>query len=236
MAYQGEALYRLQEIDLSLLANRKRLKAIAASLANDVAVRTAQEQVEAAEATLKPLQTKQRDLELQIQSTQNKRKTTEQRLYSGNVKNPKELQDMQQEIESLKRWHSELEDRLLEVMVEMDDAQTLLETNQAELESVLASRESENADLFAEKRELEAANEELSAQREALAGQIEAASLERYETMRPKKGNRPMARMSGENSCGACGVRLNETMAKQVRQQDDLLLCPSCQRMLVYQP
>ena len=120
---QGKALYELQQIDLTLIQHNKRLQAIAAQLADNAAVQTAQAAIDDAEAALKPLRTKLRDIELQVQSTRTKRETTEKRLYSGSVTNPKELNDMQNEIASLKKWLSELEDRTLEAMVEVEDAE-----------------------------------------------------------------------------------------------------------------
>jgi predicted nucleic acid-binding Zn-ribbon protein len=55
-----------------------------------------------AQKTLTPLQSRARNLELEIQSTSEKIRLTDQQLYSGKVRNPKELQEMQQEIQSLK--------------------------------------------------------------------------------------------------------------------------------------
>ena len=53
-----------------------------------------------------------RDMELEIAAAVEKRQTAEQRLYSGEVQNPKELQDMQMEVEALARRKSVLDDEL----------------------------------------------------------------------------------------------------------------------------
>src|SRR5690349_11413307 len=99
---QADALYHLQEIDLQITQAQKRLTEIATALADNQVLNDAQNQVQAAQTTLTPLQTKARNLELDIQSNTEKIRVTDEHLYSGRVRNPKELQDMQQEIQSLK--------------------------------------------------------------------------------------------------------------------------------------
>src|SRR5690606_32754045 len=89
---QAEALYHLQEVDLSIAQAQKRLGEIAAALADNSLISEAQSQVDQAQETLTPLQAKARNLELEIQSNSDKLRLTDQQLYSGNVRNPKELQ------------------------------------------------------------------------------------------------------------------------------------------------
>src|SRR5690606_19989334 len=121
-----EALYHLQQIDLEILRHRKRLKEIATALGDSAVVQDAQVQLTSAQEQLKPLRTKMRNLETELQTNTQKAKSTEDRLYSGSVKNPKELQDMQLEIDSLKKRNAELEELLLEQMVLVDEAEALV--------------------------------------------------------------------------------------------------------------
>ena len=235
MAYQGSILYQLQEIDTGVVQRQKRLSEIEAELGNDVRVKLAQSKVESSEKVLKPLQTKQRDIELQIDSTKQKHTTTEQRLYSGNVKNPKELQDMQNELASLKRRTAELEDQLLEAMMEVEEAQETVSDAQSSLEQVLSEAEADHADLLAEKRDLEGQIEDFQGRRPGVVESLSGALLKRYEQLRPSKGNRPLALLKDGTNCGVCGVQLNNSVAREVRQQsDDLQPCPNCGRLLVY--
>ena len=229
---QAKALYDLQEIDLAIQQREKRLQAIADQLANDEAVQAAQQQVTSAEVTLQPLRTRMRDLELQLQTTREKRDTTEKRLYSGTVSNPKELQDMQQEIESLKKWDAELEDRMLEVMVQVDDAESILEESQTTLETVLQEAAAENQDLLAEKQTLEADIVDFRTKRETAVTKVDAVNLKLYDEMRPQKGNQPIARMSEDATCSACGIRQMGVAAKDVRRSDELVTCKNCKRIL----
>ena len=73
---------------------------------------------------LPPLKTRAHDLELDMSGTLQKATAAEEQLYSGRVKNTKEMRDMQQEIAALRKRHGELEESLLELMMTIDDGET----------------------------------------------------------------------------------------------------------------
>src|SRR5215204_5733468 len=123
---QAEALFHLQEIDLQLIQAQKRLNEIATILADNKLLLEAQTQLEIAQKTLTPLQTKARNLELEIQSTSEKIRLTDQQLYSGKVSKTKKPQEKQKEIQSLKNRTHELEDILLENMLNVETAENTL--------------------------------------------------------------------------------------------------------------
>src|SRR5512146_2214181 len=110
-------LYRLQQIDSQLDQAHARLKQIEAILSNNEAVRQAQERTEAAAAQLEQERKALRKAEEIVQAQRLKIEQTESTLYGGKVRSPKELQDMQNETVSLKRYLSVLEDRQLEAML-----------------------------------------------------------------------------------------------------------------------
>lgn len=228
---QAEALFHLQQIDLRLLRNQKRLKEIADALTNRAAIDAAQTQVERTQDKLKPLHARQQNLELEIQSNSQKAKSTEDRLYSGNVKNPKELQDMQHEIGSLKKRNDELEDLLLEQMVTVEDAEAELDAFKADLEHVTAEWESQHSDLLQEQAQLETDSQSaLEARKQALQ-KVEPPSLQLYNEMKGKKANQPIAALQGQ-SCSVCGMEQTLTIQQDVRHGQGLVTCSNCGRIL----
>lgn len=230
---QGKALYELQQIDLTLIQHQKRLQAIATQLADNAAVQAAQATVHQAEATLKPLRTRLRDIELQVQSTRSKRESTEKRLYSGSVTNPKELSDMQNEIESLKKWLSELEDRNLEAMVEVEDAETVLSDAQSTLAQVMNDAAVENRDLLSEKQRLESEMSKFQQKRVDAVKVIDAPHVQLYESLRPQKANQPVAHLTADDTCSVCGIRQMGVVTKEIRRGEDIIYCKNCKRILV---
>ncbi len=230
---QAQALYHLQEIDLALAQTQKRLNEIASQLKNDVALISAQDQLKAARATLIPLQTRARDLELEIQSNATKIKETDIALYSGRVRNPKELQDMEHEIESLKKRNNELEETLLDTMVLVESAEKALIQSESNLTTVESSTESRNVSLVAEQRQLKVHHSHLVEKRTKLLPDINAESLRVYNTMRPRKNNQPVALLMNQ-SCATCRVEQELAIIKEARKEQQLVYCSSCGRILVY--
>lgn len=231
---QGKALFQLQEIDLTISTHLKRIAEIQTQLEDNQAVQTAKSRLEKAEALLSPLQTQLRDLELQTQSAQTKRKSTEERLYSGTVTNPKELEDMQREITSLKGRQSNLEEQTLDLMLQIDEAQTQIDEAQTNLNDIVEAAEAENADLIEERETLHAEVDALKSQRQTTLADITSDNINTYERLRPQKANRPIGRLTPDDTCSACGIKQNNTVAKAIKQGEDLTPCINCKRILVY--
>ncbi|MCS6836051.1 MAG: hypothetical protein NZ750_08545 [Anaerolineae bacterium] len=212
---------------------RKRLEEIAQLLSDSQAVQAAQAALQAAEARLKPLKTRQRDLELQLQSARQKHKATEERLYSGAVRNPKELQDMQQEIATLRRRDAELQDQELEVMVAIDEAQAEVSAAQAHLEQAQAQLAERHGELFAEKLALERDLGQLEGQRQQISSTIQPEHLKLYASLKPGKGGHPVASLKGTH-CSACGIEQTSVVVKAVKSGEPFTYCTNCRRILVF--
>lgn len=232
---QAQALHRLQEIELSILRSQKRLNEISALLADSRAVTEANSQVQAAQQALTPLQTRARDLELEIQSNSDKIRATDEHLYSGRVRNPKEMQDMQQEIQSLKKRNDSLEDTLLEVMMAVEEAEARLNTTQEQLKQAAAGWESQNQQLLDEQNRLKSDQTLFHQQRRQALEAVEADSLNQYNTLKPRKHNQPVAVLAGD-TCSACGVEQTMAIISETDRGVTLAKCLSCGRILVRKP
>lgn len=230
---QAQALYNLQQIELQIVNYQKRQREIKAILENDKEIIKAQAQVDQAQETLTPLRAQMRDMDLQIQSNISKREAASERLYSGNVKNPKELQDLQNEIESLKKWQTELEDRMLEIMVAVEEAEEALATAETQLQTTRDTRAKENQALTTEQAEIEQAIQQLNADRETTLAKITPENVKLYNDLKPRKANRPVSLMR-EESCTICGIQQTPIVAKEVRQGDKLVMCKNCGRILLF--
>lgn len=231
MMPQAEALYNLQEIDLRILRCRKRLDEIESALEDNAAVIEARAQVEGAQAALAPLRAELRDLELEIQTNTTKSKNAEDRMYSGKVQNPKELQDLQNEIAALKRRNDDLETKLLDLMIEIEAAEETLEGREAELARVIEESEAGHADLLEEKNNLEGEIEALTETRQTALEDVTKDSLKTYNALRKRKANQPIARLEGK-SCGVCGIEQSVAVAQAARKRDEFVECINCGRIL----
>src|SRR5690349_3211544 len=96
-------LYRLQQVDSQIDQIQSRLKAIQQIIENDVTLRTANEHFGAADNDFKTAERILKLRETDVERQRIKLEQTEASLYGGKVHNPKELQDLQRDVLSLKR-------------------------------------------------------------------------------------------------------------------------------------
>ena len=100
---QIDYLYRMQQVDDEIRQGKERLSIVLRLQKESAELLVARERAKSAKDELQRSRTSQNDLSLELSSLNNKSKRSEDRLYSGMVKNPKELADIQQEIDSLGR-------------------------------------------------------------------------------------------------------------------------------------
>ena len=226
------ALYRLQELELDILERAKRIKAINAQLEDDAALREAEAENEELQAALEATEARVRDMELEIATALDKRQSAETRLYSGEVTNPKELQDMQMEVEALTRRKSVLDDELLKLSSERDDRRGKAEEAAARYDQAREKHERESKALLDEKKTLKTSVNQLLAQRKSSVAAIPQQAFQTYNSMRTAKSNRPVAVLR-DKACTICGIEQNYIVITAINRGDDLVNCQNCGRILI---
>jgi predicted nucleic acid-binding Zn-ribbon protein len=186
---------------------------------------------ESAQATLRQQQADQRDIDLQLDELRAKIKKNSDKLYGGKVGNPRELQDLQAEVDQDRRLVSGLEDRSLGQMETVEQAQRL--ASEADGAHARAEEAWKN-DQLAMKDEhatLKTRLASLMARRTALVAQADAAALRTYESLRKSKSGMAVARVS-QRRCQGCHVEVTTKLEQQARISSDLVFCNSCGRIL----
>lgn len=227
---QVDLLYRLQQIDDEIRDGKARLSHVIRSQRETAELIAAQQRAAAAASQLHDLRSNQTDLNLELRSLNTKAQRSEQRLYSGTVKNPKELEDLQAELDSLSRRRSVLEDELLEVMIMVEDAQEEDAAAQALLQETEALWKEDQANLQQEQSDLIARVNELTAQRNKHLQLISSASLQAYENAQRRAGTTAVVLLSN-NRCRGCLVTVPANLVKAV-DEGKLVQCDSCSRIL----
>lgn len=224
-------LYRLQQVDSQIDQIQARLKTIQETLENDLELRAANER-------LVTTQTKHRDAERalklsesEVEKQRTKIEQTEASLYGGRVQNPKELQDLQKDVASLKRHLETLEERELEAMITAESTEKDLQTAKAELERVQSKLKEQNSDLARESEILRKDLERLGSERQAVVTDIASQALGAYEQLRKQKRGLAITTIA-DNSCEACGTTLTASQQQTARSTSQLFHCPTCGRIL----
>ena len=224
-------LYRLQQVDSQIDQIHARLKVIQQTLENDATLRAANENFAAADGKHKEAERALKLSEAEVEKQHIKIQQTEASLYGGTVRNPKELQDLQKDIISLKRHMETLEERELEAMLAAEGTEKNLQSARTDLERVQSSLRDQNQDLSQESDRLHKDLERLNSERQAVVSDIASQALGVYDQLRKQKRGIAITAIA-DNSCEACGTTLTASQQQSARSTTQLFHCPTCGRIL----
>lgn len=225
------ALYRLQQMDSRMDEARARLEEIRRELGNSEALREAESRLDEAERAYRKAERALRNAEAETKELRVEIEQSEARLYGGTIRNPKEVQDLQKKVESLKRHLAEREDTQLDAMLSLEEAETARREAKKALELAQVAALSQNHALREEAESLEESLSKLEHQRKAILPDISPAALARYEELRRTRRGLAVSVMR-EESCDACGAPLTPALQQKIRASSELVVCPSCGRIL----
>ncbi|MCH6160054.1 zinc ribbon domain-containing protein [Streptomyces marispadix] len=161
----------------------------------------------------------------------------QKRLDSGQVTNPKDLENLQSEIASLARRQGDLEDVVLEVMERHEAAAERAAELAQRVEAVQAKAEDAVARRDEALREIDEESGSVREERRTTAGSVPEDLLKLYEKIREQQGGVGAARLF-RRRCEGCQLELNITELNEVREapEDAVLRCENCRRVLVRTP
>lgn len=228
------SLIALQALDTAADAARKRLSEMpAAEQAITSALSTAKTSVEAVKARIQENQGARRALEKDIASVDTRLARFDD--HKAAVKTNHEYTALLHEISTAKSEKDAIEERLLILMDEGDTMAADLKAAEATFKGEQAKADQARAALAAERSAVEAELARLAAERPTAAAGADARSLALYEQLLKGRRGVAVAALHGE-LCTACHVRLRPHMTQQVRRNDAIVQCDSCQRILYFVP
>jgi uncharacterized protein len=180
------------------------------------------------------LTVEQKKVDADVEQVKTRRQRDQQRIDEGLVSNPKDLQRMQQERESLQRRIVSLEDDELEVMERLEEAQQTLDgltvrlaETDARLAELSAARDRKAADL-------EQSLGEVARQRGPVVADLPADLLALYDRLREAKGGVGAALLRARR-CEGCNLDIDNAELAQIRSapSDSVIRCEECSRILV---
>lgn len=226
-------LFQLQQLDLELDRLKAELQTVTHALQGDARLQKLRAEYKSAQLQLQSGLQTQKEAEWALEDVSRRLQVQEQRLYSGAVSNPKELQSLQQEVQRLRAQQSRQEESALEVV---DAAEALRDLAQRKLTDLTRAEEawqkacsslSSRHDCLAE------CQKELRAKRTALSSTFDLDLLTRYDQMRRTKQGRAISKVE-QNSCQWCLVILTPSELQRVRISPELQTCTNCGRILYY--
>ena len=224
-------LYRLQQVDSQIDAIRARQNWIHETLQNDVKLQAATQALSAADNKYKDAARALKQTETDVEKQRIKIEQMESSLYGGRVQNPKELQDLQKDIVSLKKHLETLEERQLEAMLIAETVEQEFQSAKSELEQTQSNLKEQNRDLSKENEALEKDLERLEHERNAILSDLESPAVTTYDQIRKQRRGIAVTTIS-DSACAACGTTLTLSLQQSARSASQLFTCPTCGRIL----
>lgn len=226
-----KTLAQLQVTDTELEALIREHRELVAKLADQQSLLQARARYQQALDAFTAAGKRQKDLEFELGRVNAKLKQDEDMLFSGKMKSAREVENLQTEVEALKRRKAALEDQLLEAMLATEEAETVKQEAQAELARVSADYEAAQAETKARKETVERQVAALQNQRAAALAALPADVRDAYTYLQKRMGTLVVAPLQGQ-ACGICGIDVNAQAQRAVRS-GQLVYCEGCGRLLV---
>lgn len=232
---RGTRLLELQKVENELRKRITTYKKVQKQLSGSSAVQEAREAYETAGSAEKGARRRQQQSNLELAELVEKIKSQEEELYSGRVKSPKELRNLELEIESLNKRRESVEEGTLFLIEEVESLSQ---------SSVKAKKKYKQTQKATHKRQqiLEKQAQVLKRHiskgrhvRQKILPTIDASDLELYRHVQRKK-NDPSAVAELKNGvCNACNIEVSSGRRDLIedRNKDNLLICGNCGRILI---
>lgn len=224
-------LYELQETDLDIASHEAEIASVDSDLADESAITTTRAALEAATGQLGKMAITRRDYERTIDEVTARLRKMEARLYSGAVTNPKELTAAEEERAFTQARRSEYEERLLEVLVQIEDHEEAESQAKDKLEQLEAERPGIVMQLEGRKNRLSEELADLRRRRDDLARGLPTQAMTIYDSLRKPKDGYAVAKVE-RGMCQGCRLTLSSGELQRARSNQMVVQCSSCRRIL----
>ena len=223
-------LIQLQEMDSHLFDLKSQLETFPERLNEmDESLEAKKGGMEEAEEDLKRLKVLKGEKETDMQAKEEKIKKHDGELYQ--IKNNKEYQALQQEIDSIKADVSLVEEEIIKLFDEIEAAQGRFEEEKKKFEEEREAVEEEKNVIKEEEKKFSSELSELKAKRDEFASSVSSEALGQYERILEKRGKTALAKVEG-NFCSECNMQLRPQIINEAKLQKALVFCENCTRIL----
>jgi len=193
--------------------------------------------VVAAETIASDLESEQARADRDVDQVRERIARDRQLLDSGTIGDPKQLQSIQAELDSLARRQSALEDVELEIMERVEGASAAVAQLTEERDALAQERETIATSVHEQLAAIDAERRLVDEQRMIIAADIPADLMALYDKIRADHGGLGAAPLH-RGRCEGCRLTLppNEIEAMRAAPPDDVIRCEECRRILVRTP
>ena len=235
MSPELQHLIDLQRLETTIANAKAAIASHPQRLADaDAQLAAANQVLEAAKNRMKANQEARRALEKDVALYQGR--LAKFRDQQSAVKTNKEYQALGHEIETAQRDLGGVEEKVIEQMVEAD----AIADDVAKAESLFAARrkeiEAQKKGMADELASVESSLEAATEARATLLQQLDQRLVSTFEQVARVRKGIAVTVATRDGLCSVCHVRLRPQVFQQVRHNDTIIQCDSCQRILYYVP
>ena len=228
---QSQILFQLQKMDTALDTAEKRIREINTILQDRSELTRAENVHHDQESAFSKKSSILKNAEHEVSLQNTKLEQNQKKLYSGAITNPKELEDLQLESQSLIKYLHVLEEKQLEAMLEYDQSKAELDSAAARLAEVSRNLEDTHNKLSEELNRLKDEISDLTLERARFVENEDIPDLSLYQSLRKSSGGIAVALMN-ESSCLSCGASIPSAIEQEAKSPTKLSFCPTCKRIL----
>ncbi|MET7281393.1 C4-type zinc ribbon domain-containing protein [Kribbella sp. NPDC005582] len=183
------------------------------------------------------LQREQKKADSDVDQVRQRKARNQQRIDSGQITSPKDLDNLQHEVGSLERRISALEDAELEVMEKLEAAEVVQKDLRARAEAFAGRQAELESSRDASLKELDEQRAGINEKRAEVLAELPEALVKQYQRLREHNGGIGAAPLVGKR-CMGCRMELapSDLNAMKAAAPDAVLRCEECGRILVRTP
>jgi len=163
------------------------------------------------------------------------KKTMDKRMRMNRIKNIKELQALQREIDQMRQSNGELEEEIIRILQEIDGIKAQIKAKETEVGALQEEWQKKQDELQAQIGGIDKAVSEAAARRQSIASQLANDLISRYELIFARRGGTAVVEVSG-GICQGCYMNIPPQLGNEIIKSEKLHMCPSCNRILYVKP
>lgn len=228
-------LYRLQlsdnkisflEKEIEKLKSSEELKAREEELNESIAT------INNLSASYNELEKERKRLDDELSMRNEKIKKNEQKLSSGTLTSTREIVSYQEEIASIKKLNEDIENKIIEIMIKIDDINELIKSENDKKEKISSHVNKLKEEINSNMHVLEEKLKKYKEKRENVMQLIPEDIIIKYNEIKEKRGGIAVGILK-ERMCMACNMEISAGEAIKMNDLNEIYKCPTCRRMII---
>lgn len=224
-------LYKLHKIDAALLQLKSRADHLDAGQGEAAIYKKLDAESKGIREEAGNLRKSAAEIEVREQQAESKLEKFQKQLYDGSLVNPREIENVQKEIEMLETLVVNLDDERKGVLARLEAVASEAGAAEAQMAKAKAAYAEKRDAAKVEHEALVARFREVGLTRAAAEKAVEPALLAVYASSRKKTGGTGVALVTADHRCAECGIDVPEKIREAV-QSGKAMGCESCRRIL----